>query len=213
MVDTGDTSFLYYSLISTNEVRFVLTLDESRGNYTVGNIMLYLSDGTPFLAATMSLTEQKIKENLPSETGNTLDFVISLVYSNVQSAIDVTILTPTYAELPQVSTEVALLPAGSAPQPNYWVQNVLNSGRPTIVGRATSSQTWYGGELYGVPSSADFGCVIDGGLLNYSFSDAITILGGGYYSPYLNTLTIDGGTYTSSPSGSPIDFGTYTQIM
>src|SRR5882762_7002291 len=48
LVYTGSSSQLAYRVIDENTTDYIITLDESIGNFDIGNIGLFLTDGTMF---------------------------------------------------------------------------------------------------------------------------------------------------------------------
>jgi hypothetical protein len=203
------TGSIRYHLRSEDEIQFILTLDQSVGNFYVGNIMLFDDTDTPFMAASLDLPAKKEALSLPATTGNSLRYVINLKYTAAGKLVDVTITPPDNASLPLVATEAALPPVGAAPYDAYQIERLTKSGLPTVALR-DPERGWYG--VQGVRNIDDpgFDRVLDGGVS--SRSPYIETLGGGSYRDASVARTgANFGTYASvaGQTRTPLTFGTY----
>jgi len=116
----GDSSYIQYQLIDERTFLFKVTLDESIGDFDIGNIGLFLDDGTMFCVSTLIGVEKKVANNAPV-VGNRKIFEIPIVLAGISGAIDVTLLVPDEASLPFVQTEASLPNYVTAPFSAYIV--------------------------------------------------------------------------------------------
>src|SRR6266481_5381813 len=211
IVYSSSSGNIFADVINSNELRILVKLDQTIGSFLIGNVVLFLDDGTPFMSGSITTAVQKLVQNLPSEVGNIVTLNMTLTYTNVTTAVNVTILNPLYATLPFITDTNALPIAGFAAYDVYNVQNDVRSGRPVIVFRRASDNTWWSSPIVDPYDSADFGLVVlDGGVLQDNMLTAPTrIVGGALYSPPLITRNIDFGQYTGPAPTTNRDFGTY----
>lgn len=112
----GDSSFIQYQLVDERTFLFKVTLDESIGDFNIGNIGLFLEDGTLFTISTLISPETKIANNAttkPAVIGNRKSFEIPISLAGISGAIDInpTIIIPDESSIPFLQTEEGL--------PNY----------------------------------------------------------------------------------------------
>lgn len=159
-----DSSYIQYQVIDDRTFLFKITLDESVGDFDIGNIGLFLEDGTMFTITALTKVEEKIKNN--GETvGNRRVFEIPIVLSGLSGLIDVTILVPDEASIPFVANENSLPEASLAPYSVYEV--VFHTGyRCSCLALRTSS-----GWSFVQPQAAEQG----GSFYEGYFADGISV--------------------------------------
>lgn len=162
-VFSGGASLIGVSTTGTDTIRFLITLDEGIGDFDVGNIVLFTSNNEAFMKMSLDTQVQKTASNLPSKIGNRLTFNAALVYNNVTSLVNVSILTQTDASLPDVQDVVSLPNAGVATYNAYLLQNHEHLGVPTLALKRNTDNTWFGIPIMDYLKSADFG-ILDGGV-------------------------------------------------
>jgi len=174
LVYTGTTSQITYSAnASTATMTFFITLSETVGNFYVGNIGLFLADGTMFTLTALAVAEYKTATNTavsPPITGNVRIYAIPVALTNVQNLINVTALFPNYASLPSVATE-AQLPAINAAPYNTYLVNALSETNTSSVA-VSNGLEWI--KLYGILNTSDSAVVIPG-LANSMFTEGDAI--------------------------------------
>jgi len=119
---SGGTAYITYQVQESDLFAFKITLDEAVGDFDVGNIGLYLEDGTLFSITSMDKPERKIK-NAEDVIGNRKIFVIPIKLAGISELISTTLIVPDEASIPFVQTQNDL------PQVNmaaYSVYEVLN---------------------------------------------------------------------------------------
>jgi len=100
----GDSSYLTYNIIDSNTFAFKLTLDESVGDFDVGNIGLFTSDGAMFCITSLFAIERKIRSTV-SQTGNRRQYIVYIQLTQIIDKIDLTVIDNTDASIPTVQTE------------------------------------------------------------------------------------------------------------
>ena len=116
----GDSSFIQYQIMDERTFLFKITLDESIGDFDIGNIGLFLDDGTMFAISTLISPERKIANNTPT-IGNRKIIEIPIVLAGISGVLDVTLLVPDECSLPFVQTEETLPDYQLAPYSVYLV--------------------------------------------------------------------------------------------
>jgi hypothetical protein len=174
LVYTGTASQITYSAnASTATMTFFITLSEAVGDFYIGNIGLFLADGTMFTLTALATQEYKTATNTavaPAVTGNVRIYAIPIALTNVQNLINVTALFPDYASLPSVATE-AQLPAINAAPYNAYLVNALSETNTSSIA-VNNGLEWI--QLYGILNTSDSAVVIPG-LANYLFPEGTAI--------------------------------------
>ncbi len=115
----ASSSQLTYSVLSPNEVAYIVTLDETVGNFTIGNIGLYSSDGTLFSITALSATTSKVQTS-GTVLGNRKIYEILVNFTNAATLSNLTVLTEYAYNLATVPTEL-LLPSPISPPYNVYL--------------------------------------------------------------------------------------------
>lgn len=118
---SGGTSFISYHIVDANTFLFRVTLDESIGDFSIGNIGLFTEDGTMFTITTLLGVEQKEKTSSTS-AGNRRIYEILVSISGVTELINVSILNASSANLPTIETENDLPSAVTATFDCYLIK-------------------------------------------------------------------------------------------
>lgn len=161
---SGNVSYIQYQIMDERTFLFKITLDESIGDFDIGNIGLFLEDGTMFCISTLLGIEKKIKNNTPV-VGNRKTFEIPIVLSGLSGLINLNLLVPDECSLPFVQTEESLPDPTLAPFSVYEVIYQTELKSPALALRTPTG--WY----YAVVTSADTGGSFD---LN-SFAQGIEV--------------------------------------
>lgn len=133
--DSGpNTNRLSVSVLSSNTLIYRVRLDEQIGNFSIGNIGLFLTDGTLFsLTALPSVVEKR--RTLGSETGNVLVFHIIIQINNISSVMNVSLNLIQDLQIPEVVSETNLPSPQLATSPIYYVRNFQNTNIPALATR------------------------------------------------------------------------------
>ncbi len=133
LVYTGLAGQLTYRINNQNTVIFRVLLDYSVGNFTIGNIGLYLADGSLFALCALPAQEFKSVSNYPTVIGNVKIFDISLNIANSGSLINYTITQSLPAQVPELTFDTSLPPANSTPFTVYFIDMLTTFGnRPGL---------------------------------------------------------------------------------
>ena len=100
----GDSTYIQYQILDEKTFAFKITLDESIGDFPIGNIGLFLKDGTMFTISALT-TQRTNFEGGRTQVGNREVFMIPIVLTGVSGLIDVTVIVPDEASIPFVQTE------------------------------------------------------------------------------------------------------------
>ena len=122
LVWTGDSTYIRYQVQDDGLFAFKITLDEGIGDFEIGNIGLFLDDGTMFTITSMDKVALKIK-NDTDVTGNRISIVVPIKLAGISNLMNVTVLVPDESSIPFVQTQNDL------PDPSlsaYSVYEVLN---------------------------------------------------------------------------------------
>jgi hypothetical protein len=217
-VYVGDATTIAPSVVSNNEIRYVITLVETLGPFGVGNIMLFLQLGDdptliPYILGVLPVPVPKYASNPPATIGNRLVFNLTAKYVNIATAFTLNVITPEYASLFNYIDENGLPPATNTAQQQSVLQNLTSTGSPAIALRRTLDNSWYllpftqrlDDPNYGALS----GGVVGDGYVPY-YGDWYA--GGFYVTPLsgFNNYLI-GGTDWATPtiSDDPVQGGSY----
>lgn len=207
VVATGSNAEISVTIVSSDTLRFMLTLDEDAGNYNVGNIMLFDDGGNAIMWMVLESSVSKEANNLPAQVGNRLAFNMSLTYNNVSNLINTSILQQNLANIPIVSDDGSLPIASGAAYDLYLLQNHRNLASPTLAFRRNSDDKWFGLPYVDYINDAEFG-ILDGGVDGTgSVRNQDYVRAGGYLHDQQFTDTIDGGDLIENRT-STLDFGT-----
>jgi len=112
-----------YEVYGNDQVTYFCTLDETVGDFLVGNIGIYLENDTLFAIMSLPSQEQK-NRTLGYQTGNKKTYKISITLSNQVGLSDFNLLTTNYTNLPTVESENLLPAVSPVPlQKTYYVRN------------------------------------------------------------------------------------------
>ena len=116
----GGSEYIQYQVLDSRNFMFKITLDESVGDFKIGNIGLFLEDGTMFTITALLTQVAKLK-NDPPQVGNRHIFAIPITLSGVSGLINVSVIIPDESSIPFVQTEADLPPVNNAAYSVYEV--------------------------------------------------------------------------------------------
>ncbi len=176
---------------------FLITLDETIGNFTIGNLGLYNTDGTLFCLVALDATTSKVATS-GSTLGNRRVYECLVSFNNAATLMNLTTLTEYAYNLATVATEL-LLPSPVTPTYNvYLVQ------KHTILGIAVLALN-YNSLWYYIPTQlgeAQVGGVVSipPGMLATGVNPGDAV----YYNPATNKFTFSDpnvSNYLAYPQG------------
>lgn len=158
--------------IAEDTVRYTLTIPESKGPFSIGNIVMYGThydnEPTPFIKVVLPFKVVKRVSNPDlsnpnpfPEPGNRFVVNITLKHSIAETTVNVTVTPQTFAGLPYYDTSLSVPPPLLNPYNQYVIHNHFNTNSPTIVVKAADGQSWGIAYMQNV-RSPKFG-IIDGG--------------------------------------------------
>lgn len=138
----GVSSQIQYQILSESDFVYHILLDENIGNFNIGNIGLFLEDGTMLTITSLPGLVAKYRSEGTTTIGNYKAFDIHIKIDGQQAITDLTLLTVLESAIPEHITQDTMLPAAVAPYPLYLVRShTLFSGRPTLAARVNGN--WY----------------------------------------------------------------------
>jgi hypothetical protein len=148
----GSPDSMAYRVIDENTTSYVIILDEHMGDFTIGNVGLFLDDGTLFSITSYSFTSLK-RKSVGANPGNRRILTINIKYSNLATISNFTIQLLELLSLPEVPTEFDLPTANLAPFNTYQVRGHTVSKIQTIA--YTWNNRWHFGSERDLSGSGD----------------------------------------------------------
>lgn len=211
----GNAAAISSNRLAEDTVRYVCTISEQHGPFTVGNIVLYMVDNlnriVPFISVVLPVPVTKLNSD-PTATasgfqvpGSRLVFNITLKHSDEIEIASVDIVTPNYAQLPTFETEADVPAGASLTFKNAVISYHTVEQRPVLMTVDGNGIRW-GMPYYQQINDPDFGH-LDGGdaSFEHQFYDGIEILFGYFYLTPESVFTypvIGGGSYAEDPVNS-----------
>ncbi len=143
------------------QITFIITLDQSVGTFEIGNIGLFLTNGTLFSITGLSSLDNKIATNAavsPIINGNIISYPIVVAITNATNIIDLTTITPAYLSLPTLATDASLPAVNTGPYNAYLVNEYLDTGIAAI--SVDDGAEWV--QIRGVKNTSDSGIILPG---------------------------------------------------
>ena len=128
VVDSGTVAEIEFDIISTDHIIIRVILDESKGPYLVGNVGLF--NGTDLIAIGTFENAREKTPNAIGVVGNRLVINVPIQFVDVQSAIDFTVISGTFASWPFVQELTDLPDPNIAPFEGYIVREDPSQNRP-----------------------------------------------------------------------------------
>lgn len=136
-----------YSIRDENSVNYRIILDETIGDFTIGNYALVLEDGTIFSITSLNSTLTKTA-TVGMVLGNRRIFNLPLVLSGLASISNFTLILADELSIPEVATQAVLPGAGAAPFNLYLVrQHTLFANRATLAAAVAGSWRYFPEDL------------------------------------------------------------------
>lgn len=141
-VYTVPANRITYQVIDTSTIMFTIDIDNTVGDFKVGNFGFFLDDGTMFCITALSAQDDKRKTTV-SQVGNGRRYQQVITLSGMATITDLTLIVPDEAALPEVPTENDLPAASGAPYPVYLVRAHSSfNGRPVLACRYSGAWWW-----------------------------------------------------------------------
>ena len=157
----GDSSYIQYQIMDERTFLFKITLDESIGDFDIGNVGLFLEDGTMFSISTLVGPESKIKNNEPV-VGNRKIFEIPIVISGLSGLINVNVIVPDESSIPFVNNEESLPAASLAPYSVYEITYSTLLKCPALALRTSTGWAYIPTQSADTSSSFDLNLFMEG---------------------------------------------------
>jgi hypothetical protein len=139
----GSSSQIQYEILNNNTVVYVITLDETVGDFTIGNIGLFTNTGTMFAISALPIAEPKLStSSLGLGTRRIFNIIITL--SQLATISEFVIEESQTGNLPEVANETLLPNANTSVYDTYLcdVLNFTGRGFPGLASRF-NGQWWF----------------------------------------------------------------------
>jgi len=145
---------LEYNAVDSNTFEYRIVLAETIGNFTIGNIGLFLEDGTLFAICALANLSTKFKTNPVSGViGNRLEFRLLIKWTNQQNNTDFTVITEYTPIIPSVQLVTDLPAISSSINSIYHVSSYPKLGGPILAIKNIAENKWdYIGGNNSIPS-------------------------------------------------------------
>lgn len=143
----GNSSFIKYLVQDDNSFIFQISLDETIGDFAIGNIGLYLEDGTLFALTSFISKDQKIKTG--SVPGNKKVYEIPIQLSGISTVLDVKYLLTADASIPVLANEILLPAVDKTTFSTYAILSFTNKNVPGFAIRTASGWSYVYGSVPG----------------------------------------------------------------
>lgn len=167
-----------YTVVSSDVVSYTLRMDETIGDFTFGEIGLYLADGTLFALSALSAGQQKI-HSVGAVVGNVIQFIANLTLTNVSAVLTFPITQLTVGKILETSSVDLLQPPIVSNTNAYLVHSNDDGNNPILAFRAadfkwgfyTHQITRVSGTITAGPStglmttSTDVGTLLNGAVV------------------------------------------------
>ena len=126
-----------YNVISANLVNYTLRMDETVGDFTFGEVGLFLADGTLFALASLTSGQQKLKSSGP-QVGSVINVIANLNLTNATALLQFTINSLANAKILEIgSTDLLTAPVVAASNA-YIVHSNDDVGNPLLAIRESN---------------------------------------------------------------------------
>lgn len=137
----GNANQIQYNVYDEDTVVFHVILDDTVGDFTIGNLGLFLENGTMFSITNLVTPVQKYKTQT-GRAGNIKAYDLQFMISSIATISNFTVIIKNEAAIPEVQLSTSLLPAAIAPFPVYGVREDTTRGNtPSLVYKRTN-QWW-----------------------------------------------------------------------
>jgi len=230
-VYTGYPSQLQYAVVNDNTVEYIVTLDESVGDFDIGRIGLYMDngDGTSTLFSITSIDAPSPDHKFATSggtVGNRLTYTIFLAISNMANIANFTIQLLQILTIPEVPSELSLPDPDHVAFNTYQVMKHSVSRVPAIAYRETAAQgqtpsRWFMGAerlipgmgegIVPLPSSLFDTLAVTGKIVGLDSTNQKIIIGEPATNRYILGIRSDADQITNY--GIYVDSGTYTPMQ
>lgn len=213
IVYTGSSLEVQSRQLSEDTARYIITVPETAGPFSIGNIVLYGSmwnaDPVPMFSVVLPFLYAKEKSlaSVVSGTqypvpGNRFIINITIRHSLEATTVNVTITTPTFSSLAYFTDETNYPPPATNPWTTFVLHNDSRTHMPAMVMTRSDGTQW------GIPTwqsirDPKFG-IADGGQMGdgYAPTGMTFIWGQQYTTPAASFKGSIGGTSYTMPSST-----------
>lgn len=196
-------------------IDFKIVIDPTIQSMTIGNIGLYLADGSLFALAALTEPDIQVTQAI-GVVGTSYEYDLLIAVAAIGSVISPTILVDSYATIPFVPSELALPSPIAPPYEVYRIITQTDTNLSALVIQDPNNLRWLGTPFLS-DAQSDYFNIMDGGV----GSDVPPQVGedrviwGNYYT-FIPTIqnTIDFGSYGGvGTADGQWDFGYYVQTL
>ena len=148
LVYEGGSGEITVSVVSKDTIQFHITLEPGVGEFNIGNIVLFTSEGVAYSKTVLPRQIYKHKYSPPEYIlGSRISFVIAITRANIEEKISPQITTIDNANVPSVADHTLLDEVNSVIYNVYNVQNHLQTGTPVLASSRSSDSSWFASPL------------------------------------------------------------------
>ncbi len=131
-----------YTVDSANQCSYVIRLDQTIGNFSFGEVGLYLDDGTLFALAALSTVQEKVAAG-GLTPGNVVSFTARLILSNIAPIINYPLTQVVNAQIYEIASVDSLPLATTLGSPNaYSISTGDDGGNSILALRQSALGLW-----------------------------------------------------------------------
>ena len=180
LVYEGGSGEITVSVVSKDTIQFHITLEPGVGQFNIGNIVLFTSEG---IAYSKTVLPRQIYKHIYSPPeyvlGSRISFVIAITRANIEEKISPEITTTDNANVPSVADQTLLDGVNSVIYNVYNVQNHLQTGTPVLTAGRSADSAWFATPLMKYINDGFFNN-FDGGTDGDRHLELLMNLGGNY---------------------------------
>ncbi len=217
VVYTGTPDQIKYIEVSDNEISFIIELGHTLGDFAVGNLMIFLKNGTqapiPFLHAVLPVNANKYNSELPNYiVGNKIYLHCTVWFPYLTSVMNMGQHTAMYAHAVNYRNETKIPGPDEGEYEQYVLDEHTEYDGVIYVVKDNLRSKWWGMQFTQYIDDPNQG-EIRGGIIPDRHGSPSTMDfwdGGRYRVPNEGVgRKIDGGSGWGPPNEEPLDGGSY----
>ena len=145
-----------YTVLDANDVQWTLNMDFTVGNFSFGEVGLFLGNGTLFALASLTTLQQKLATS-SVQVGNNISLIAQITLSNLAAVVSFPLTTVSLAKFLELTSIDLLNPPVFSNSNAYICHSNDDGGNPIFALRSadyswgfpTHSSTWVSGTVTG----------------------------------------------------------------
>lgn len=216
IVYTGVPEQIKYITVSDNEISFIIELGHTLGDFSVGNLMIFLKNGTsapiPFLHAALPVTANKYDSDLPNYiVGNKVFFHATVWFPYLTTVMNMGQHAKMYAHAINYRNEEKIPKPDEGEYDQYVLDEHTQYDGVVYTIKDNARSRWWGMQFTQFINDPNMG-EIRGGIVpdRHGSPSGMEFWDGGRYRINIaGAKRIDGGDGWAPPNEEPLDGGSY----